>query len=108
MSFSPEAQFAYDARLGILAPCLTKPWDEFSEAEQSDILYYWETVRGAIPDRVFAFERRIVELQRRMDMEERFDEVCRLNWDIAEYASRINDLHILFRVNQDIAAKAHN
>ncbi|WP_309120156.1 hypothetical protein [Paenibacillus sp.] len=106
--FAPEAHFAFDARLGIPTPELRREWNEFTAAEQSAILYYWETVRGAIPDRIFAFEREIVALQARLDDEEDFEIVCALTWDIAERASRINDLHLYFRLNQDVAVKAHH
>ncbi|HZG56833.1 hypothetical protein [Paenibacillus sp.] len=108
MSFDPQSQFAYDERLGIPTPRLTKDWNEFTAREQSEILYFWETVRGAIPDRIFAFEREIVDLQSRLDEEENFDLVCEMTWDIAERASRINDLHLYFRLNQDVATKAHH
>lgn len=106
--FRPEEHFALSERLGIPTPDLKREWDEFSIREQSEILYYWETVRGRIPDRIFALEREIVALQRQLDNEECFDTVCALTWDIADRASRINDLHIYFRLNQDVAMKAHH
>jgi len=105
--FDAAGQFVYDARLGIPIPRLTKDWDEFTRSEQAAILMYWEEVCGAIPDRIFAFEREIGELQRRMNEEEDFGRVIAINWDIAELASRINDLNIYFRLNRDTAVRAH-
>lgn len=108
MIFAAEEHFSYDDRLGIPTPDLRREWHEFSAREQSEILYYWETVRGRIPDRIFSFEREIVALQHELDHEENFEKVCALTWDIAERASRINDLHLYFRLNQDVAVKAHH
>jgi len=107
-TFSPERHFAFDERLGIPVPQLRMDWDAFTPSEQSEIIYYWEMVRGRIPDRIFAFEKEIVALQQRLDDEERFDVVCDLTWEIADRASRINDLHLFFRLNQDVAVKAHH
>jgi len=37
-----------------------------------------------------------------------FREAVRLNSEIADYASRINDLHLLFRIDQQVeAGKQH-
>ncbi len=107
-SFQAETQFQFNARLGIPVPDLAREWEEYNAEEQSEILYYWETVRGRIPDRIFAFERDIISLQGELDEEEDFERVCALNWDIAERASRINDLHLYFRLNQNVAVKAHH
>lgn len=100
--------FAFDDRLGIPVPKLLKDWDELTTDEQADIIYYWETVRGWIPDRILIFEQEIMELQRMADEEDCFDTVCRLTWDIAERASRINDLNLYFRLDQDVAVKTHH
>ncbi|WP_274365998.1 hypothetical protein [Paenibacillus thermotolerans] len=107
-SFTPDLQFHYDERLGIPLPMLERDWDGYSLEEQSEILLYWETVRGRIPDRIFALEREIAKLQSRMDNEENFETVCDLGWEIAGLASAINDLWIYFRLNQDVAAKGHH
>lgn len=106
--FIAAEHFAYDRRLGIDTPDLKREWDTFSSEEQADIIYYWETVRGRIPDRVKAFEREIVALQQQLDEEEHFGTVCALTWEIADRASRINDLHLFFRLNEDVAVKAHH
>ena len=99
--FHPEEHFAYDSRLGIPLPSLRRDWEQYTDTERAELLLYWETVRGMIPDRIFGFERMIVEQQARLDCEENFAESCRLNWEIAELASRINDLQIWYRLNQD-------
>lgn len=89
--------FVFDERLGIPVPRLLKDWDQHSLEEQQEILKEWEQIRGAIPDRIIAFERVVNEKQERMGREDSFEECCRLNSEIAELASRINDLNILFR-----------
>jgi hypothetical protein len=107
-SFRAEEQFTFDERLGIPLPALEKDWEDYSLPEQSHILLYWEGVRGRIPDRIFALERGIAMLQTRLELEENFEKVCALSWEIADLASAINDLHIFYRLNQDVAAKAHH
>ncbi|MGN7455352.1 hypothetical protein ACTHPH_11130 [Paenibacillus pasadenensis] len=100
--------FVPDARLGIDLPRLDRNWDQYDAAEQMGIVEQWELIRGRIPDVIFALERQIVLLQRELDEEEDFARSCRLNSDIAELASRINDLHIWYRVNQEIEARRHS
>ncbi|QJC51580.1 hypothetical protein HGI30_08465 [Paenibacillus albicereus] len=103
-----DRYFAPDARLGIDLPRLDRNWDDYDAAEQMGIVEQWELIRGRIPDVIFGLERRIVLLQRELDDEEDFVRSCRLNSDIAELASRINDLHIWYRVNQEIEARRHS
>ncbi|MEV2666997.1 hypothetical protein ABNE94_19160, partial [Paenibacillus larvae] len=52
-------------------------------------------------------EKKIVRKQLQLYEEENFEISCRLNSDIAELASTINDLHIWFRLNQEIEPKVH-
>lgn len=92
-----EPFFRYDERLGIPLPRLAKEWEDYSQDEQFAVLREWEEIRGRIPDRILAFERRITELQDRLGREDSFEESCRLNGAISELASRINDLNIWFR-----------
>jgi len=106
--FRAEDHFESNARLGIPTPDLKRDWDEMTEEEQAEIIYFWETVRGRIPDRIFALEREINVLQQQLNEEERFDKVIELTWDIADRASRINDLQIFFRLNDNVAVKAHH
>ncbi|WP_438448004.1 hypothetical protein [Gorillibacterium sp. sgz5001074] len=89
--------FRYDERLGIPVPRLAKEWEMYSAEEQFAILTEWEEIRGRIPDRIMAFERLIIEMQERLGLEDSFDESCRLNGEISELASRVNDLNIWFR-----------
>ncbi|MBB6633981.1 hypothetical protein [Cohnella thailandensis] len=96
-----DAQFAPDNRLGIAVPSLSLPWERMSGSERIAVLEAWESIRGTIPDRIFEFERRIRELQDALFEEEDFVRSCRLNAAIAELASRINDLNIWYRTEQD-------
>ncbi|MBB6729378.1 hypothetical protein [Cohnella zeiphila] len=96
-----ERQFATDARLGIALPRFTLPWEAMSPEEQAAVLERWETIRGRIPDRVIGFEAEIRRLQDGLFEEESFERSCRLNSEIAELASRINDLNIWYRTEQD-------
>ena len=100
--------FKLDERLGIELPVLALDWEEYPLEDRNAILERWETIRGAIPDRIFALERTINELQARLYEEEDFEASCRLNADIAEQASRINDLHIWYRINQEIESRRHS
>ncbi|UUZ93868.1 hypothetical protein LJK87_04035 [Paenibacillus sp. P25] len=96
--------FELDERLGIPLPRLAKDFDDFTEREQSEILLRWEEIRGTIPDRIKQLERIIIAKQEQLNVEENFKLSCRLNSEIAELAGTINELHLWFRVNQDITA----
>ena len=95
-------QFVYDERLGIPVPSLTEDWDEMSLERQTAVLTEWEHIRGSIPDHIKRFEDGIRAKQDRLFEEDDFAASCRLNGDIADLASRINDLHIWFRTQQDL------
>lgn len=97
-----NGQFAWSDRLGIYVPALKEDWDTIGRARQTAVLEFWENVRGAIPDRVIVFEEQIKIKQEHLFTEEDFEASCRLNGEIAELASRINDLHIWFRTQQDL------
>lgn len=99
--------FTYDERLGIRLPVLHVDWERLSEEEQGDILLEWEQIRGSIPDQVKRLERIIIDKQNRLNVEDDFPASCRLNSEIAELASTINDLHLWYRVNQEMEAKPH-
>lgn len=100
-------EFVLDERLGILLPQLSLDWEQYSETERAQILYEWEQIRGRIPTRIFELERIINEKQAQLNVEPRFDISCRLNWEIADLASCINDLHLWYRANQHAEAKLH-
>ncbi|WP_276352746.1 hypothetical protein [Cohnella caldifontis] len=97
-----ERQFVPDERLGIPLPAFEADWDTLSRTRQEALLERWETVRGTIPERIIRLEEQIKVKQERLFAEDDFAASCRLNSDIAELASRINDLHIWFRVQQDL------
>ncbi len=101
-----EGQFAYNERLGIRVPRPTDDWDALPRSLREAMLAQWEQIRGNIPDRVKRFEDEIKIRQAMLDEEEDFAASCRLNSDIAELASRINDLHIWFRTQQDLDSES--
>lgn len=100
--------FVWNDRLGIPLPELHQEWERFGEAERTAIVTHWELIRGTIPDRVKAFETIINAKQAQLFEEDNFERSCDINSDIAEYASRINDLLIWYRMNQDIDHKRHS
>jgi len=97
-----ERQFVWSERLGISLPVLGQDWDSMTRRQQVVVLERWEQVRGRIPDRIMRLEEKIKVRQDALSQEEDFAASCRLNGDIAELASRINDLHIWFRTQQDL------
>jgi hypothetical protein len=94
--------FTFDQRLKINVPVLLKEWFTYSPQTQELILLEWERIRGAIPDRIGEIEKEIKELQSSLGQEEDFEESCRLNSEISERASEINDLWIWYRTAPDI------
>lgn len=99
-----DRQFEWSERLGIAVPALRQDWESLSLERQEAVLQRWEIIRGTIPDHVKRFEESIKVKQDDLSLEENFDVSCRLNGDIAELASRINDLNIWFRTQQDLEA----
>jgi hypothetical protein len=102
-----EQYFIYDQRLGIPLPKLEKDWEDYSEDEQHAILLRWENIRGTIPDRIAELEKIINEKQDQLSDENDFEHSCRLNSEIAELASIINDLWIWYRMNQTVSMRVH-
>ncbi|SDR98318.1 hypothetical protein SAMN05444162_0481 [Paenibacillaceae bacterium GAS479] len=100
--------FRTDDRLGIPLPILDREWEQYDVTEQMGIVEQWELIRGRIPDVIFALEREIILNQGMLDEEDDFVRSCKLNSDIAELASRINELHIWYRVNQEIEQRRHS
>jgi hypothetical protein len=99
--------FQYNERLGIELPILDMEWEEYSRQERSNLLLKWEQIRGTIPDRILQLEAVIIQKQSQLDKEDDFPTSCLLNSQIAELASTINDLHLWFRVNQEVETKMH-
>jgi len=102
-----RAEFVFDERLGIPVPELAMEWDQYSEAARGEILMEWELIRGRIPDRIKEIERVIIRKQEHLNVEENFVISCALNWEIAEMASTINDLHLWYRTNQEMTSRMH-
>ncbi|MFF2481559.1 hypothetical protein [Paenibacillus sp. NPDC058071] len=103
-----DYRFQWNERLRIALPVLEGEWESYGTREQSEMVERWELIRGAIPDRIMEFERIINVKQAELFEEENFAESCRINAEIAEYASRINDLHIWYRVNQQLDSRRHS
>ncbi|GMK39628.1 hypothetical protein PCCS19_26820 [Paenibacillus sp. CCS19] len=101
-------RFVWNNRLGISLPILDYDWDYYAESERMRIVEQWETIRGTIPDRIIALEQQIQIRQAQLFDEDDFEISCTLNYDIAELASRINDLHIWYRINQEIESRRHS
>lgn len=99
--------FKYDERLGIRLPELKIEWEQLQLDERERIIMEWEMIRGSIPDRVKELEAVINEKQAMLNVEEDFKVSCQINMDIAELASRINDLHLWYRTHQDVEYKRH-
>jgi hypothetical protein len=99
--------FSFDHRLGIPLPELTLELDHFNKATQQEILFYWEQVRGSIPDRISDLETEINLKQALLSNESNFPRSCQLNTEIAELASIINDLWLWYRANEVLSTKVH-
>ncbi len=97
-----SSHFSYNTRLKINLPCLSKEWGMYPSHEKEAILLEWERIRGAIPDRIGEIDEEIEELQSRLGQEEDFAESCRLNSEISEKASQINDLWIWYRKSPEM------
>ncbi|UKS24045.1 hypothetical protein LOZ80_20635 [Paenibacillus sp. HWE-109] len=103
-----DGYFQYNDRLGIETPVLDVEWELYPSEVRVEILLHWEQIRGAIPDRIMKLEASIIYKQNQLDREDDFPTSCRLNSEIADLASIINDLHLWFRVNQDLESKTHH
>src|SRR4051794_380667 len=99
--------FFHNNRLGIDLPAEDLEWDLLSEKMKASILLHWESIRGAIPDRIAYLEKLINKKQDQLSDESDFKISCQLNSEIAELASIINDLWLWFRTNQVISEKMH-
>ena len=95
--------FEFNERLGIFIPTLLKEWDEYEKNKQEQILVQWDHIRGMIPDRIKALEVMINLKQDELSDENDFVQSCKLNSEIADLASIINDLWLWYRLNQDLS-----
>ncbi|MGG1635902.1 hypothetical protein MHH56_20635 [Paenibacillus sp. FSL K6-3182] len=101
-------RFDWNERLRIRIPVLEMEWEQYEAAVQLAIVEQWELIRGTIPDRVKEFEAFINEKQAKLFEEDSFEQSCILNYEIADYASRINDLHIWYRLEQQLEPRWHS
>lgn len=101
-----EEFFYFDKRLGIHVPDLNFDWNLFQLDTQHSILFQWEQIRGSIPDRIADLEKTINLKQVQLQEETDFLSSCKLNKEIAELASIINDLWIWYRTNDSSAETA--
>lgn len=99
--------FRFDPRLGINIPHLVDEWEIYNKEYREKILFQWEKIRGAIPDRIAELENEINKKQNELSIESNFVKSCQLNNEIADLASVINDLWLWYRLNQDITNKSH-
>ncbi|WP_053367385.1 hypothetical protein [Bacillus sp. FJAT-27245] len=97
-----EQFFSYDSRLGIPIPDLEKNLEQYSPDIREKILFSWEQIRGAIPDRIKELEHSINEKQAALSNESNFEKSCELNTEIAGLASIINDLWLWYRASDAI------
>ncbi|TCT24961.1 hypothetical protein EDD68_10428 [Melghiribacillus thermohalophilus] len=97
--------FVKHPRLNIPVPDLEKDWNEYTKEEQEYILGEWEKIRGMIPDRIKQLERQIEQKQDQLNHEMNFGISCRLNDEISELASMINELWILYRSSERLTVK---
>lgn len=95
--------FEYNERLGIFIPALLKEWEEYEKNIQEQILTQWDHIRGMIPERIKALEVIINRKQDELSNENDFAQSCKLNSEIADHASVINDLWLWYRTNQDLS-----
>jgi hypothetical protein len=95
-----------DTRLGIPVVRISeKEWDDLSFENKQQLLYEWELIRAKIPGRIHEVEAMIIVRQDALSLEDNFETACRLNREIYELASIINDLHLWYRANQEISEK---
>lgn len=101
-------RFDWNERLRIHLPVLEMEWEQYESSEQLAIVEEWELIRGTIPDRIMELEVLINIKQAQLFEEDSFEQSCILNYDIAEYASIINDLHIWYRIDQQLELRRHS
>jgi hypothetical protein len=104
---SMKEYFSFDPRLGIPLPEFAD-LDQYSNEIKEEILFYWEQVRGSIPDRIKDLEIQINQKQAQLSIESNFPRSCQLNTEIADLASIINDLWLWYRANELFTSKAHH
>ena len=99
--------FQYDARLGIEIPVLEVSGNHYPPVCELIFYYIGNKFAVQLPDRIMKLEATIIYKQNQLDKEDDFPTSCRLNSEIADLASIINDLHLWFRANQELESKTH-
>ncbi|MBM7096441.1 hypothetical protein JSY36_11860 [Bacillus sp. H-16] len=94
--------FVFDERLDIEVPKVYTAWNHLDAGTQEEILTRWERSRGQIPDRIKELDQEIEKKQQLLYNEDDFEKSCRINEDIAELASIINDLWIWYRSTEAV------
>ncbi|WP_025028312.1 hypothetical protein [Caldalkalibacillus mannanilyticus] len=104
-----NVEFIYNERLGIELPTFNTDWELLTPEEQHQVIFKWETIRATIPDRIAALERMIAEREGQLQVEDNFPIFCRLSAEISDYASRVIDLNLWFRTQEEATStKVHN
>jgi hypothetical protein len=102
-------EFRYNERLGIEVPYMYTDWEQFTQEEQYQIIYHWEKIRSEIPDRIKHLEKMIHERELKLQIEDDFRSFCQLSGEISDLASRIIDLNLWFRTQEEVTAnKVHS
>ncbi|MDI3327991.1 MAG: hypothetical protein QJR06_05530 [Alicyclobacillaceae bacterium] len=95
--------FRFDERLRIPVPDLEREWETYSRDEQQEMIVQWEAIRARIPEVIRELEDEIDRRQQQASETDDWEAVCRLYAEIADLASRINDLNILYRTEPELA-----
>jgi hypothetical protein len=102
-------EFRYNERLGIEVPYIYADWEQFTQEEQYQIIYRWEKVRSEIPDHIKYLEKMIHERELKLQIEDDFQFFCQLSAEISDLASRIIDLNLWFRTQEEVTtSKGHS
>lgn len=96
-----KERFRFDDRLRIHIPDLKDEWNDYSSDERMRILELWEPMRGRIPGIIAEFEAEIDERHQLLQQVDEWEKTIALMDEISDYASRINDLNILYRTQPD-------
>jgi hypothetical protein len=101
--------FKYNERLEINTPYMYVDWEQLTQEEQYQVIYRWEKVRSQIPDRIKYLEKMIQERELKLQIEDDFQSFCQLSKEISDLASRVIDLNLWFRTQEESTAdKVHS
>jgi len=103
-----QVEFHYNERLGIELPIFYTQWENLTKEEQHHVIFRWEKIRSSIPDRIKELEIMIAERENKLQVEDHFQTFCQLSAEISDYASRIIDLNLWFRTQEEATSKVHS